>query len=330
MRLIKSKTDAEVYAVVKANAYGHGTAVAAYLQPYVDGFCVATSDEAKELIGLAVYKPILVLGETDDKRILPYDNIVYTIGSIKEAKLFRGKKVGFYIKLNTGMNRLGCDASDFGKIMNYVRHNTLNCKGVYTHFFRADDKNMVERQYELFNRSVSECGDCGKLHCCASNALTLDNGFHCDIVRAGLALYGYGDCSLDLKPAMSVCAPIVKIRNLKRGEYVSYGDYQVTRDCRIAVIRIGYGDGYRRLKGRQRFVSVNGKRCPLVGQVCMDMCMVDISGVSAKVGDYAFVLGRGIAATELADEYGTIVYEVLTSFNQRAERVYVEKQNDFA
>lgn len=325
VRLIKSHADAEIYAVVKANAYGHGMPIATYLQPYVDGFCVATSEEAKRLLELAIYKPILILGEVGDcNRILPYKNVVYTVGSMKEVKMFKKLKgASFYIKLNTGMNRLGCDSIEMQKIINYVRHNSLDCKGIYTHFFQSDNKDAVRLQYSEFESGISRIRDfVGARHCCASNVLDMEACYHNDIARVGLALYGYGSSDVGLRSAMSVCAPIVKIRNLKKGDYVSYGNYRVARDCRIAVLRIGYGDGYRRLGDKKRFVSINGKRCPLIGQVCMDMCMADISGISAKVGDFAYVLGKGITAEELAEEYGTIVYEVLTSFNDRVERVY--------
>ena len=328
VQVIRAKTAAKIYAVVKANAYGHGMSIASYLQHYVDGFCVASASEARELVGLAVYKPILILGEVGENNpILPYDNLVYTVGSLAEAKLFADKKdVGFYIKLNTGMNRRGCDGDAFRNIMNYVRQNSLNCKGVYTHFFQPENEMMTQKQFSLFEEQT--CGIelfGGKLHCCASNVLNNDFCRHKDIVRVGLALYGYGGVEAGLRPIMSVCAPIVKIRNLKKGEYVSYGDFKVKSDCKIAVLRIGYGDGYRRLDASRRFVSINGKRCPIVGQICMDMCMADISDVSAEVGDFAYVLGRGISAEELAEEYGTIVYEVLTSFNERVERVYVKR-----
>ena len=124
---------------------------------------------------------------------------------------------------------------------------------------------------------------------------------------------------------MSVYAPIVKIRNIRTGEYVGYGSYKTIKDIRMAVVQIGYGDGYRRINGNERFVSVNGKRCPILGQVCMDFCMVDISDVCADVGDEVCVLGEGVPATEIAKEYETIVYELLTSLSERAERIYVYK-----
>ena len=117
----------------------------------------------------------------------------------------------------------------------------------------------------------------------------------------------------------------MKIRNVKKGEHIGYGSYKTDRDCRIAVVQIGYGDGYRRIIEGSRCVSVNGTRCAVVGQVCMDFCMADISNASAEVGDSVCVIGEEMPAVELAEEYGTIVYEVLTSLGERVERRYVYK-----
>ncbi len=328
LQIIKSKTEAEIYAVVKANAYGHGTVMATFLQPYVDGFCVASFREAETLASYAIYKPIIVLGEVSDySDILLRDNIVYSVGSLKAAEIINHVKPNayFYIKINSGMNRLGCEPNEIRDIMNYVRHNKMNCLGASTHFFNSESEQLTKNQFEKFNMVLREYRDSRfKIHCCASNALSLPKSYHCDIVRVGLALYGYGG-EKSLSPVMSVYAPIVKIRNIRKGEYVGYGSYKTIKDIRMAVVQIGYGDGYRRINGNERFVSVNGKRCPILGQVCMDFCMVDISDVCADVGDEVCVLGEGVPATEIAKEYETIVYELLTSLSERAERIYVYK-----
>lgn len=328
LQVIKSKTKAKVYAVVKANAYGHGMSIAGFLQPYVDGFCVATHDEAETLVSNAVYKPIIVLCEvTDDFEILPYDNVVYSVGSEKAAAIIKRVNPGapFYIKINSGMNRLGCEVEEMSKIASYVRHNNLNCLGASTHFFNSDSRECTEMQFKRFQTAISQYNDClAQTHCCASNVLSLHESYHGDIIRAGLALYGYGNDDR-LSPAMSVYASIVKIRNVKKGEYIGYGSYKVENDCRVAVIQIGYGDGYRRITDGNRYVVIGGKRCALLGQVCMDFCMADISDVKAHIGDSACIMGENIPAEELATEYGTIVYEVLTSFGERVERLYVYK-----
>ena len=328
LQIIKSRTKAMIYAVVKANAYGHGMCVATFLQPYVDGFCVATFGEAEMLVGYAVYKPIIVLSEVSDGcQILPHENVVYSVGSESSAAIIRqvNPKAPFYIKVNSGMNRLGCDMEELPKIMNYVRHNNLNCLGASTHFFNSDSKECAEHQFKRFQTAIAEYKDLiPKTHCCASNALVLPENYHGDIIRVGLALYGYGSHK-SLLPVMSVYAPIVKIRNVKKGEHIGYGSYKTDRDCRIAVVQIGYGDGYRRIIEGSRCVSVNGTRCAVVGQVCMDFCMADISNASAEVGDSECVIGEEMPAVELAEEYGTIVYEVLTSLGERVERRYVYK-----
>lgn len=326
LSVISSRTKAEIYAVVKANAYGHGMSVATFLQPYVSGFCVATSDEAIALERLAIYKTILIFAERA-WLYLPadYENIVYTVGSLAEVKeIYRMRKnARFFVKINTGMNRLGCRPEELTEIMCYVRHNSLKCMGIYTHFFNSGDLILTDLQYRTVKHSISSQTGLNCIHCCASNVLHLSPRYHCDIVRVGLSLYGYGDETNLLKPAMKVMAPIVKIHSLKKGDYVGYGENKVDRDCAIAVVRAGYGDGYRRINGRTRYVTIKGVRRPVVGQVCMDMFMVDLGDVNVKLGDEVCLLGEGVTAQELADEYGTSVYEILTSFNERAERVYV-------
>ena len=167
LQIIKSRTKAMIYAVVKANAYGHGMCVATFLQPYVDGFCVATFGEAEMLVGYAVYKPIIVLSEVSDGcQILPHENVVYSVGSESSAAIIRqvNPKAPFYIKVNSGMNRLGCDMEELPKIMNYVRHNNLNCLGASTHFFNSDSKECAEHQFKRFQTAIAECvGAAGKL-----------------------------------------------------------------------------------------------------------------------------------------------------------------------
>lgn len=327
IEVIKSKTKSRIYAVVKANAYGHGLAVTTFMQPYVDGFCVATPKEAQQLAELAIYKPILILGAFEKEfAFLPYENVIYTVESLSDvmAVAAHSNKLKFFIKVNTGMNRLGCNEQEFEKIMNYVRHNSLNCEGAYTHFRNADtDYESAAIQYTEFKRILSGY-NLKYTHCCASSALYLKEQYHEDIARVGLSVYGYNPNLDGLTPVMKVCTPILQIRNVNKGDNIGYGSYKADKDCRIAVVRGGYGDGYRRKNIEKRRVSVNGKICEIAGQICMDMCMVDISDVNAKVGDDVYLLGEGISAYELAKNYSTIVYEVLTSFNDRVERVYVK------
>lgn len=297
--------------------------IAPFLQADVDGFCVATADEATELCRLAVYKPILIMGAIDYERsVVCNSNVIYTVCSEKDieflAKCDRRKQ--FYIKVNTGMNRLGCDPKKIPKILASAHRNGMSSLGVYTHFFCPEDRTLSFEQYRLFDTARAYAA--GASHCCASNFTMMPQCRHGDVVRVGLSLYGYGLPRLNLKPAMSVCAPIVEIRFLLSGSYVGYGGQAITEPKRIAVLRAGYGDGYRRTAGKKRYVSVGGKRCPVIGNICMDMCMIDLSDAEAKIGDYAYLLGEGVSAEELAEEYGTVVHEVLTSFNDRVERIY--------
>lgn len=325
LKTIRSRTSARIYAVVKANAYGHGIPTAVFMQPYVDGFCVATIKEAVDLIHIAVYKPILLMGSLGMQPLLPnYKNLIYTVSSLEETQRIRAIDPGirFYLKINTGMNRYGCSVDELSEIVDFIRLNRLFCLGVYTHFYNADEYESVSKQYKVFKSAFAFFGQNGVFHCCAGNALSLPKEFHCDIVRVGLPIYGYAEKEVGLNAAMKVSAPIVQTRRLKKGECVGYGNFRLKKDCVSAVVRAGYGDGYRRVATKTRYVCVNGHKCPIIGQVCMDAFMADVSEANAKVGDEAYLLNEVVPISDLAEEYETIAYEVLTSFNDRVERIY--------
>ena len=155
--------------------------------------------------------------------------------------------------------------------------------------------------------------------------LELPQEFYKDAIRPGLAVYGYG--SGIVSPILSIYAPIIKIAFVRQGEHISYGDYTAPRDMLVASIRAGYADGIRRKadpNADNRFVSVNGVLCPIVGQVCMDITMVDVSKVKICYRDKVFVLGNGISANDIALAENTNVYEVLTSFKGRVNRRYIK------
>ena len=319
---IKNKIHTAFCAVVKADAYGHGIEkTSALIEDYVDCFAVATADEALKLSAVGIRKNILILGcENEIQSALP-DNVIPTLCSASQVKAIEGKARAVSIAVNTGMNRIGCRPEELRSVVLEALNCGLGIRGIFTHFYNENDKIACANQFSEFlscTRPLRESVKC--IHCCASNCLVLPEVYHLDMVRVGLAMYGYGYDGV--KPAMKIYTIVVQINYVQAGERVGYGDYVAKNDMRLATIRVGYGDGFRRTDNV--FVSINGKRCNIVGRICMDMCMADVTGVVCNIGDRAYVLGNGIEMEDICKIHNTISHEVLTMINGRAERSYIE------
>lgn len=300
VRFLRSKTSAEFCAVVKANAYGHGFEIVRFIDDYVDCYAVASGEEAMELRRLSL-KPIYVLSPSDD---IDDDNVIYSAMSKNDL---RHKRV--CVKINTGMNRLGLLPEAAPDFLQLCRYYGVSVDSVYTHF---SDVDYAPIQFERF--SSVKCSL--KRHAAASNFLKLEPKYHLDMVRCGLALYGYGDDNL--KPVMSAFTEVYNVIHVKKGDRIGYS-HSATKDMTVAVLGAGYADSVRR--GKQSFY-LGGKVCGTVGNVCMDMCLADVSGVDVKVGDKAEFLGSNLSGETVAKNNGTIVYEILTSFGSRCRRIY--------
>lgn len=317
----------KICAVVKADAYGHGLNLVTYLNPYVDSFAVATLQEAKDVSALT-NKDILLLGGYEyfqqnfsgNSKIA--NNVIITIDELSQLKYAvqtNQKRVS--LKINTGMNRLGLEPNQLSKAFEFIDTNNLTVHSVFTHLFNPPTS--AAKQLKIYKNCIAPYYKSHKFirHVCASNALSLKKNYHLDMIRVGLGLYGYGNQTL--KPIMRVRAPIVAIRDCKAGDYIGYGNTKIKRNCTVATVRAGYADGLRRANNNI-YMRVNGFKCPLLGQICMDMCMLDISNVPARVGDYAYILEDNQDMTMLTKAYKTIPYEVLTSYGKRARRIYVQ------
>ncbi|MCH5164378.1 MAG: alanine racemase [Clostridiales bacterium] len=300
IKFLRQKTSAEFCAVVKANAYGHGLVVAKYINDYVDSFAVAQGEEAVQLRKFTA-KPIYVLSPSVD---VGDNNIIYSAMSKNDL---RHKRV--CVKINTGMNRLGIlpeEANSFLKLCSELK---TQVDSIYTHF---SDVEYAPVQLERF---MSVKGDY-KRHAAASNFIKLDKSYHLDMVRCGLALYGYGDP--ELKPAMSAYTEVYNVLSVKAGDKIGYSN-SAPRDMTVAVLGAGYADCIRR---KQQSFYIGGKICATVGNICMDMCLVDVSGLKVKAGDRAEYLCENIGGETIAQKNNTIVYEILTSFGSRCRRIY--------
>jgi len=342
---IKSRTNARVISVIKANGYGHGAVAVAkrLISEGCDFFAVASIEEALELREGGIDCGILVLGY-----ILPcnlqraVDNdISFACASLEFTKVLSrtklSKKAKIHIKLNTGMNRTGFNVchnagyDDLKEALDTLKEtNDIRVEGVFSHFAKAeDDKAFSDKQWAYFENAVDFIKSSGvnpdMLHICNSAGIYNYPSKHLDAVRAGIHLYG---CSTDDKSfiqAMDFNTRIVDIHTLKEGDGVSYGlDYVADSERKIAVVGAGYADGiFRCLSNGKGYFLVRGKRCPVIGRVCMDMTMIDISDVdNAEIGDVVTIWGKDLPADEQAKNAGTISYELLCAVAPRVIRVY--------
>ena len=336
----------------KADAYGHGALpVAKKLQELgADMLAVACVDEAAQLRRGGITLPILCLGKTPlelTPMLLEYDvtqamEDLETGEALSQAAQKAGKKLTIHVKLDTGMSRLGFfwrqdtaqETAD--RIAKLCRLPGLEAEGMFTHFADADgDETYTMDQFTRFldaKAALEQRGITFKIcHCAASAAVLNYPCTHMDMVRPGVALYGYypapGMEGLDgpgLEPVMTVKSRIAAVRALPKGTCVSYGcTATLERDSRLAVVPIGYGDGYPRGLSNRMTMKIRGQECPVVGRICMDMCMVDVTDVpDAAAGDEAVVYDGPLMerAAQLTD---TIVYELMCHIAPRIPRVYL-------
>jgi len=344
------KSGVKFLGVVKANGYGHGAVrVAERLQSVgCDYLATATLYEALELRRSGITLPILILGYTDPEytEALIDSNITQNISSCEMAikmsaiaeKL--GKKLRAHIKLDTGMGRLGfitnerLDCTD--DILPLLKLNGLDIEGIFTHFAvsEIEDETYTRAQFKYFSDTVSEIEEKSgfkfKIKHCANSGATLKfPEMQLDMVRPGIALYGFapGDSlfGFDLIPAMELKSRIYSIKNAIKGSTISYGRrFEAQSDRKIAVMPMGYADGLHRVLSNKLTVSVRGHIVPQVGSICMDMCMLDVTDVpDIEVGDIVTVFGRDVPIEDMAKKAGTINYELLCALSERIPRVYL-------
>lgn len=340
----------QVIAVVKADAYGHGAApVAQALESLgVSRFAVATPDEGTALREAGLRAPILLMGalfpeQFSDVVAHGLTPVLYEAALAEEfAKHLAGRSAPYpvHLKIETGMGRLGLEPEEVAALLQSPAfRGPLKAEGLMTHLADSDnaDPAYTKLQLERF-RAVIRFAQTEKLalpltHAANSGAILCHPEARFTAVRPGIMLYGYHTAAHmnpqpDLRPVMSLTTRVVQVRRLKAGESTSYSrTYVVQRPSRIAVLPLGYADGYSRQLSNKAEVLINGKRAPVVGRVCMDMSMVDVTdvpGVSPRTE--VTVIGREeneeITAADLAAWQGTIAYEVLCKIGQRVTRLY--------
>lgn len=356
IREIRKITDknAEVMGVVKADAYGHGVLEVSktLLGNGASRLAVATLDEAIQLRRNGIDVPILILSYTDPRRAeeIVENRITQSVFSrdiaeaLSCAAVRLGKKAVVHITLDTGMTRVGYAVNDSSvkSILDIARLPGIEIEGLFTHFASSDetDKSYTAMQFEKFmdmcGRLKREGLEVAVRHVANSAAIIDCPEMHLDMVRPGIILYGmYPSEEIDmdkisLRPAMTFKANVTYIKEVDANIPISYGrTYTTKHKSRIATIPVGYADGYSRLLSNKGKVLINGETAPVVGRVCMDQCMVDITDFKhdVSVGDEAVLFGKqgqsSIKIEEVASAIGTINYEVTCNIGKRVPRVYM-------
>jgi alanine racemase len=333
----------QLMAVIKANAYGHGLVpMARELEATgADWLGVANVAEGAAVRAAGVKLPILLLSATlaEEMEEAVRRKLVLTLSSVQEARALDriarglGRKAEIHFKIDTGMGRLGCwHAQASGELSRIQRLPGLKVTGLCTHFASADfNIGLTRAQWEIISPFFAEHTDLLR-HAANSPAVIRRYGFHADLVRVGLALYGVAtspeEQSLGLHPVLTWKSRVTLLREVGRGRTVSYGaTYRVPSRQHQAVVGMGYGDGYFRLHSNASHLLVRGRRCPIRGRVTMDQIIVDVTHVpGCRVGDEVVALGsqngEEIPARELALQAQTIPWEVLTNISARVPRVY--------
>ena len=354
---IKAKSQApEIIGVIKADAYGHGAVKCAEVlrENGVKTFAIATIREAIQLRNAGVTEEIVMLGLTPDmyvRHLVEYDITPVVCDSenaraINTAAQEAGKTVEVFIAVDTGMGRIGYlyDDTDhtIPDIRKISRLSNVKIKGLFSHMATADayDKGFAKEQearFKKFYEKVTEAGIELPMKTLANSASIMElASIHFDAVRPGIVLYGCYPSNeverdlLKIQQVMSVKATIVHLKEVPVGFSCGYGrKFVATRPSKIATIALGYADGYPRPYSSQAKVIVNGKLCPVAGNICMDQFMVDVTDVpNVKVGDEIIVMGSDgkntISAEDIADATGTISYEICCAFGQRLPKVYIK------
>lgn len=341
-----------IIAIIKANAYGHGAVEMArfYSRQGVNRFAVSNIEEAIELRRAGITGEILILGFTPchmADELAKYD-LVQTILSADYARELSEKaqtELRIHIKLDTGMGRIGlCCLKDtsacIAEIHEILRLPRLKFEGLFTHFSSADslkedDRDYTGRQYALFSRvaeSLKAEGYSFLAHCSNSAATLLDTEMCCDAVRPGIILYGLSPAAdlplpIELRPVMTLKTTVAMVKQIEAGVSISYGRlFTSSGPMTVATLPVGYADGYLRAFSDKAEVLIRGRRAKVLGRVCMDQIMVDVTGIpDVREGEEVVLFGEaGITANDLALQADTIGYELLCGIARRVPRVYME------
>ena len=346
IRSILSK-NTNIIAMVKANAYGcSATKMCPLLESLgIKDFGVALVKEGVELRKSGINSNILVTSQflKSDIEDIISNNLTVSVSDIDMVKQLndyastKNKKVNIHIKVDSGMGRLGFTEENIYDSVNFISNNCKNIvmQGIYTHLSCADTDEIYSiTQLELFNKIVTKLKKLGYsfkyIHALNSAGILKYSNFQYTHVRVGILLYGYfPDVSLlndKIKPALCLKSPIIRINNIKKDTKISYGGTYIAKAGKIiATIQIGYADGLPRTCSNKYYVYINGIKCKIVGNICMDMCMVDVSKIKNKlnIGDEVTIFKDGQDIQKIATINHTINYEIISRLSGRIERIFI-------
>jgi alanine racemase len=343
----------QVMGVVKANAYGHGMIpiAQAVLAAGAARLAVARPDEGVNLRRAGITAPVLVMGYALPAEAASYvdHDLIPTINTREMADALSvlahraGKTLSVHVKIDTGLSRYGVMPEDALPLIRHINGlGGLAFEGLYTHFASADeaDKSLARRQLEIFLQTAHQIEQAGiaiPIRHTANSAATIDlPETHLDCVRPGIAIYGLKPSeavsdAVALWPALSLHSHVARVHLIQPGTGVSYGwEFIARRPSRVALIPVGYGDGYPRILGNTGVALIRGQRAPVIGRVCMDQIMLDVTAIAGVAQDDPVTLigeqaGERISAEEVARLAGTINYEITTRLMGRLPRVYLRE-----
>lgn len=343
-----------MFGVIKTDGYGHGAVPIAKRmepKPYLFGFAVAAVSEAVELREQGIQKPILILGYTfpeDYERIVENEIRPAVVSfamakKLSEEAMRQNKTVFIHVAVDTGMSRIGfADTRESAEeILKISCLSNLKIEGVFTHFSKADESDQTYTmtqlgRFEDFCEELSGLGLKGVLrHCSNSAALMQNPRANMDLVRAGISIYGIypsGEVAREpvrLTPVLEWKAKVAFVKEIPAGTLVSYGGtFQAPAPMKVATIPVGYGDGYPRSLSNRGYILVQGKRAPIIGRICMDQFMVDVTGLDVQTGEEVTLIGEDggarITVDEMAALSGRFPYEFVCDIGKRVPRIYLE------
>ncbi len=348
----------QIIAVVKANAYGHGAIEVSetLLENGVTMLGVGVTEEGIVLREAGIKAPILICGLTTNEQLesLVMYNLTATVCDLKAAKILstiaskKKKKARIHIKIDTGMGRLGIPSKD---TLNFVKKISLmeniEIEGIFTHFAATneEDGNYTRKQFEKYKKALLELERGGinipLKHVANSTAILNSYRFHLNAVRPGMILYGLFPSPrtkqiVQLRPAVEFKTKIIFLKEVSAGKSIGYGGtYTTTKPTRIATLPLGYADGYSWLLSNKGEVLVKGERAPIIGRICMDLCMIDVTHIEGvQIGDEVVLWGKQgsemISAEEVAQKIGSIVYEVICMVDkERVPKVFIKNGKPF-
>ena len=350
-RLLKQQANAKMLAVVKADAYGHGAIpVAKLLAEECDWFGVASAAEALELRRAGIQTPILVLGHINPAAFpaMIANDIRTTIFSWEDGQALsqeavrQGKTAKFHFAVDTGMRRIGVQVTkeDADLCAKIAALPGIQAEGVFSHFATADEKDLTKTKKQAaafmeFCQMLEDRGLTGLIRHLDNTAGILNFGSHCDMVRAGIALYGMPpsqdvNTRLPLLPAMQWYAQVSHVKTVAAGEEIGYGGHYTTeKPTCIATVSAGYADGYRRSLSGKFYVLIRGQKAPILGNICMDQFMVDVTHIpQVATGDRVVLMGTDedetISAEALGEAANGFHYEQICDISRRVCRVYLQ------